>query len=197
MGRAFNFGRRAALALAVIGLGACGDTVHRAATPKPVTTAAPPPPILGAPAPGPTNVAAPAAAVAVIRGWSQALERGDVAAAARYFAIPSVLVNDADASGQALVIHIFSFKDALAANASLSCGAQLLATDLRGSYVNALFRLTDRPGAGAGCGSGSGQTARTNFVISDGHIVQWLRAPPDPGDGGGGSGSSSGPAAAA
>jgi hypothetical protein len=120
-----------------------------------------------------------------------------VTAAARYFALPSVLVNGADASGQALVIHIFKFKDALAANASLSCGAQLLATDLRGSYVNALFRLTDRPGAGAGCGSGSGQTARTNFVISGGHIVQWLRAPPDPGDGGGGSGSSAGAAAAA
>jgi hypothetical protein len=132
--------------------------------------------------------------VAVIRGWSQALERGDVNAAARYFALPSVLVNDANASGQALVVHIFTFKDALAANASLSCGAQLLSTDLRGSYVNALFRLTDRPGAGAGCGSGLGQTARTNFVISGGHIVQWLRAPPDPGDGGG---TSSGAAAAA
>ena len=35
-------------------------------------------------------------------------------------------------------------QDALAANASLSCGAQLITTDLRGPYVNALFRLTDR-----------------------------------------------------
>ncbi len=67
-------------------------------------------------------------------------------------------------------------------------------------YVNALFRLTDRSGRGGqgGCGSGTGSTARTNFLIENGHIVQWLRAPDEPGDNGSprrppGSGTTTGP----
>lgn len=168
-----------------VALGGCGGTTHltsqhRATRQAPV----PPPPTNGVPAPGPTNVPAPAASVAVIRGWADSLRRGDVAAAARYFAVPSVLVNGIDNSGQAEVIHILSERVAVAANENLSCGAMLISTDLRGRYVNALFRLTERQGPGGGCGAGAGQTARTNFVISGGKIVQWLRAPADPGDSG-------------
>ena len=55
--------------------------------------------------------------------------------------------------------------------------------DQRGRYVNALFRLTGRSGLGGStCGTGVGQTARTNFVIVGGRIVEWIRAPDDPGD---------------
>ena len=51
--------------------------------------------------------------------------------------------------------------------------------------MNALFRLTGRPGlGGSGCGGGVGQTARTNFMIAHGRIVEWIRAPDDPGDNG-------------
>ena len=57
-----------------------------------------------------------------------------------------------------------------------------LSADQRGRFVNVLFRLTNRPGPGGGCGSGVGQKARTNFVIAHGQIVEWIRAPDEPGD---------------
>jgi hypothetical protein len=135
------------------------------------------------PTPGPTRIAARPAAVAVIRAWSDALRRGDVRGAARYFSLPSVMINGTDASGDAVVITIGTRAEADEANASLPCGAVLLSTDQRGRYINALFRLTGRPGVGGSdCGTGVGSTARTNFVIVDGRILEWIRAPDDPGD---------------
>jgi hypothetical protein len=119
----------------------------------------------------------------VIRAWSDALRRGDVRAAAQYFALPSVMITGTDSAGQALVITMVTSDQAEAANASLPCGARLISADQRGRYVNALFRLTGRPGlGGTDCGGGVGTTARTNFVIAHGRIVEWLRAPSDPGD---------------
>jgi hypothetical protein len=121
--------------------------------------------------------------VSVIKAWADALRRGDVRGAARYFALPSVMINGTDSAGEALVITIGTSDQAVEANASLPCGAQLISTDQRGRFVNALFRLTGRPGpGGTDCGGGVGSTARTNFVISHGRIVEWLRAPSDPGD---------------
>jgi len=154
------------------------------------TAPAPPTPLPGLggpiPAPGPTGIRPAAEAVAVIRAWSDALRRGDVRGAARYFAVPSVMINGTDASGAALEIAIDSPAEARAANASLPCGAMLISADQRGRYVNALFRLTGRPGlGGSNCGTGVGQTARTNFVIVHGLILEWIRAPDDPGDNGG------------
>ena len=124
------------------------------------------------PTPGPTAIPPRPAAVSVIRAWSDALRRGDVGGAARYFAIPSVMINGTNAGGSALLIPIGTAHEAVQANASLPCGAQLLSADQRGRYVNALFRLTGRPGLGGStCGTGAGQTARTNFVIAGGRIV--------------------------
>jgi hypothetical protein len=122
------------------------------------------------------------AAVAVIRAWSTALRHGDVAAAARYFALPSVMVNGPDANGGPVIETIHTRLEARVANASLPCGARFISADRRGRFINALFRLTDRPGVGGGCGSGIGQTARTDFLIRGGRIVEWIRAPDDPGD---------------
>lgn len=137
------------------------------------------------PTPGPTRIAPRPGLVAVIRAWSDALRRGDVRGAARYFAVPSVMINGTDASGNALVITIGTLAQAETANESLPCGAKLLEADQRGRYVNALFRLTGRPGpGGSNCDTGVGQTARTNFVIVNGRIVEWIRAPDDPGDNG-------------
>lgn len=137
------------------------------------------------PTPGPTGIHPSGADVSVIRGWADALRRGDVRAAARYFALPSVMINGADASGDALAIAIHTLAQAQAANASLPCGAQLISADQRGRYVNALFRLTGRPGlGGSSCATGVGETARTNFVIAHGLIMEWIRAPDDPGDNG-------------
>ncbi len=137
------------------------------------------------PTPAPTGIAPDPAAVAVIRAWSNALRRGDVRRAAQYFALPSVMINGPDPSGNALVTAIDSRAAADAANEQLPCGARFISADRRGRYVNALFRLTNRPGPGGGCGAGAGQTARTNFVIAKGLIVEWIRAPDDPGDNGG------------
>jgi hypothetical protein len=120
-------------------------------------------------------------AVRVIRGWSQALRSGHVAAAAAFFRIPSVIF-----LGDTPPVQIRSRTDARIANAELPCGAELISTRRMGRFVNALFRLTDRRGrgGGGGCGSGTGETARTNFLIENGRIVEWLRAPDQPGDNG-------------
>jgi hypothetical protein len=116
------------------------------------------------------------AAVKVIREWSDALRRGDVIGAARYFALPSSFING-------VVVTIHTERQAAAVNATLPCGAVLISASRRGRFVNALFRLTDRPGLGGGCGSGIGQLARTNFVIAGGRIVAWVRAAQNPGGG--------------
>jgi hypothetical protein len=129
--------------------------------------------------------AANPSAVAVIRGWSDALRQGDLRAAARYFATPSLLVNGTDAGGHPLALEIRSLREAELANASLPCGATLVSTSRRGHFINALFRLSGRPGpGGSNCAGGVGTTARTDFVIAHGRIVQWIRAPDDPGDNG-------------
>jgi hypothetical protein len=95
------------------------------------------------------------------------------------------MINGTDASGSELLITIDTPSQAAEANATLPCGALLISADRRGRYVNALFRLTGRPGlGGSGCDGGVGQTARTNFVIAHGRIVEWIRAPDDPGDNG-------------
>jgi hypothetical protein len=156
-------------------------TVTSPATPAPLVNPGEP-----LPTPGPTGIRAAASAVNVIRAWADALRRGDVSVAARYFALPSVMINGTDTAGSAVLITIDTPEQAEAANATLPCGALFISADQRGRYVNALFRLTGRPGlGGSDCGGGVGQTARTNFVIAHGRIVEWIRAPDDPGDNGG------------
>ena len=117
--------------------------------------------------------------MAVIRDWADALRRGDVRDAARLFEIPSVF-----APGPDQEFTIRSRADAEAANAGLPCGARLISVvKVGGPLVQALFRLTGRPGrGGSACNPGAGQTARTNFVIRAGRIRVWLRAPDQPGD---------------
>jgi hypothetical protein len=143
-------------------------------------------------------VGADPGAVSVIKAWSDALRRGDVRGAANYFALPSELVNGIGANGRPELFVIRTRAEAEAVNETLPCGARLISASRHGRYINALFKLTDRGGpGGGGCGSGAGQTARTDFLISDGRIVEWIRAPDQPGDNGGsGSGGSTGPAPA-
>jgi hypothetical protein len=179
------------MALLAAGCGSGTSLVRTSthATRRTVTSPATPAPPLNLnrplPAPGPTGTPAAASSVSVIRAWSDALRRGDVRTAARYFALPSVMVNGTSGAGEALVITIQTQAQAEEANASLPCGARLISADQRGRFVNALFRLTGRPGpGGSSCGGGVGTTARTNFVIAHGRIVEWLRAPSDPGDNG-------------
>ena len=123
----------------------------------------------------------PTAVVSVIRGWADALRHGHVAAAARFFHVPSIFF-----TGNGPAIELASAGEVREANASLPCGAKLIAVARRGRYVNALFRLTNRAGPGGqdGCGPGIGETARTDFLIRHGLIIEWLRAPDEPGDNG-------------
>ena len=180
------------IGLLAAGCGAGTSIVHsttRASRRTTITSPATPAPLVNPdaplPTPRPTGVPAAADAVNVIREWSDALRRGDVRGAAQYCALPSVMINGIDTSGSALLITITTPDQAEAANETLPCGAQLISTDRRGRYINALFRLTGRPGpGGSDCGGGVGQTARTNFVIAHGRIIEWIRAPDDPGDNG-------------
>jgi hypothetical protein len=123
----------------------------------------------------------------VIKAWSSALRRGDVRAAASYFRLPSELINVVGANGLQQLIRIHTLAEAEQANATLPCGAKFISASRRGPFVNALFQLTRRPGpGGSDCGSAADQTARTDFVIRAGKIVEWLRAPDEPGDNGNG-----------
>jgi hypothetical protein len=117
--------------------------------------------------------------VAVIRHWADALRRGDVRAAARYFEIPSVF-----APGPDQEVTLRSLRDAEVANAALPCGAKLISVvRVGGPLVQGLFRLTGRRGkGGSSCNPGAGETARTNFIIKRGRIRVWIRAPDQPGD---------------
>jgi hypothetical protein len=119
--------------------------------------------------PKPTDVASNAdqADVDVIDDWASALAAGDVDAAARLFAIPSVAQNG-------LLYPIEDFDDARRFNASLPCGGELVEARDEGAFIVATFELRERPGAGT-CGDGTGETASTAFVIEDGRIVEWRR----------------------
>lgn len=137
------------------------------------------------PAPGPTGRSASAAEVRVITSWANALRQGYVTAAAALFKLPSALINGPDAKGELSVIVIHNLAQAEAAQETLPCGAKFISADQRGRFVNALFALTGRTGpGGSNCAGGVGETARTNFLIEDGQIVDWIRAPDDPGDNG-------------
>ena len=118
----------------------------------------------------------PGSAVAVIKGWADALRAGQLARASAYFAHPSAMINGIDAAGHLTLIRILTDHDALIADESLPCGARLRRTARNGPYIEADFELTSRTGAGANS-SGCAGPARVDFLISGGHIVRWLRAP--------------------
>jgi hypothetical protein len=105
--------------------------------------------------------------VQVIDDWASTLARGDVEAAAAFFAIPSVAENG-------VLIEIEDENDALRFNASLPCGARLIHAETEGEFTTATFRLLERPGPGT-CGTGTGETAQTSFVIEDSKIIEWRR----------------------
>jgi disulfide bond formation protein DsbB len=117
-----------------------------------------------------------ASAVAVIKGWTDALRTGHPVRAASYWAHPSAMVNGPDASARFTVIRIHDTHDALIADETLSCGATLRGASRKGPYVEAAFTLGARTGPGASSAGCSGP-ALVDFLIGDGHIERWLRAP--------------------
>lgn len=156
-----------ALALAGCGSGSHAKLgQHKTTTQSPSQRAAPS---------GPGSPSASDAATRVIRGWSEALRRGNVAAAVSYFAVPSIVDN-----GPPGPLRLTSRTAVEAFNRSLPCGAKLLRTTTVRRYVLAEFALTQRPGAKC---DGTGSRAGTAFVIRAGKIVEWRRiaALPPPG----------------
>ena len=148
-----------ALALLVLGVAACGGEDRSKAT----TPVAPPRP--------PSAPAAKPAADTdeqVIRGWADALRGGDVAKAARYFALPSVVSNGTSP------IRLKSREEVEFFNRTLPCGAKVTKVEDTGKLTVATLELTERPGPGQ-CGQGVGGSARTAFLIRDGKITQWRR----------------------
>lgn len=107
----------------------------------------------------------------VARGWADALRRGDVDAAAGFFALPAVVQNGTPPLRLRTRRAIRNF------NVALPCGAQFLRARAHHGYVLVTFRLVDRPGPGAThpC-QGKGATAATAFLIRGGKIVEWRRA---------------------
>ena len=106
---------------------------------------------------------------AVVRGWADALRRGDVERAVRYWRIPAIASN----GGQP--VRLLDRRAIRFWNTSLPCGAKLESVERDSNYVLATFRLTERPGKGR-CGTGVGHKARTLFLLERGKIIQWLRA---------------------
>ena len=92
---------------------------------------------------------ADAASLRVIRGWSDALRRGQVNRATDYFALPSVVQNTSPP------VELEGAPDARAFNRSLPCGARLQRAYRIGGYTAAVFVLTERPGGDCGTGAGN------------------------------------------
>ena len=106
--------------------------------------------------------------VQVIKSWADELRAGDVAAASKRFAIPTVVQNGTP------TLRLSTRSEVEAFNQSLPCGARLTEAVSVDRFTIATFKLTERPGPGE-CGNGVGETAKTAFVVRRGLITQWRR----------------------
>ena len=150
------------LAGLALGVSACGSSPAPPKTP-------PPPKQTPAGASGlPKRRPAAKADVAVIRGWTDALRRGDIGGATGYWAVPAIVSNGTPP------ITLKKRSDVRFFNRTLPCGAKFKSAIDTGAYVVATLVLTERPGAGK-CGSGVGSEAYTAFLIRRHKIVQWRR----------------------
>lgn len=104
----------------------------------------------------------------VIRGWSEQMRHGDVAAAAKYFSVPSEIVNLPPSGDLISERQVEEFNDAM------PCGAKLLSVARTvNELVVADFELTSRPGAE--CGTSAGTRATFAFLIDgDDHITRFI-----------------------
>jgi hypothetical protein len=117
---------------------------------------------------------ADARALRVIRAWLRALDRGDVARAADYFAQPSKFQNTGTP-----VLTLDNRTERVAVNLSLSCGARAVHAGSAGAFQIVTFHLIERPGGD--CGQGVGGMARGAIRVHGQKIVEWYRLPDTPG----------------
>jgi hypothetical protein len=111
---------------------------------------------------------ADAAAVRVIRGWTDAQRASNVDRATSYFGVPAIVENGTPPERLPNRAAVRAF------NAALPCGAVLVRTSasLRHGFTVATFRLVDRPGERC---DGTGAQARTAFGVQGGKIRAWVR----------------------
>lgn len=111
--------------------------------------------------------AADAVSRRVITKWLGALSTGNVARAARFFALPSKVQNGT------VVLTLSSPTQRAVFNAAFPCGARGTKFErAAGGFTIVDFVLTERPGGN--CGGGGG-TARSAIRVVDGHIAEWYR----------------------
>lgn len=113
--------------------------------------------------------AAPAGQVRVVRAWLVELSSGEVARAARRFAVPSRFQNFTS------VALIRSRRQALAVSDSLPCGARMTTAGGASGFVVYEARLTERPGGA--CGAGVGGVVRGAVRVRGGRMQEWYRLP--------------------
>lgn len=121
-----------------------------------------------APPPKPSD--AVASGEAVIRGWTEAIYRGDFERAARYFAKDAIVQ-------QSETIYLRTHRDAVAFGLSLPCRAKVtsIKPEPRGVLL-ASFKLF--PGLAGTCPQGG--SARVRFYIRHGLIETWRQLPEAP-----------------
>jgi len=113
--------------------------------------------------------------VRVVRAWSAALNAGDDAKAAGYFALNARVIQGP------LVAILRTRRSAVVFNASLPCSGKIVAVTVVQHLVTAAFVLGQRPGHRC---DGPGQKAFAAFRIRNGRIVLWHQLPTPPGAGG-------------
>ncbi len=180
----------ALLAIAMLAV-ACGDSDDPGVTftgDVPVTTTAAPATTEQAPAttaelpPASTSAAppvsttgtepVPAEVAAVVLGWSEALNRNDNAAAARYFA-PGAVIR------QSQQYRLDDVEIATTWNDGLPCAGEIVELRMVDIAVVAIFVLGERPGHRC---DAPGARAAAAFVVEDGLITLWQQvAVPDEG----------------
>ncbi len=153
----------ALLAIAVLAA-ACGDGADKAA---PATAAAPATTAQQAPAttqeaPATTEPVPPELANVVL-AWSDALNRNDNAAAARYFA-PGAVIR------QSQQYRLDDAEIATTWNDGLPCAGNIVELRMVDGAVVAIFVLGERPGHRC---DAPGARAAAAFVIEDGLITLW------------------------
>jgi hypothetical protein len=107
---------------------------------------------------------------AVIRGWTEAMYRGDYDKAARYFATDAIVQ-------QVQTIHLRTHEDAVSFGRSLPCRAKV--TGIKKEKNGVLLASFDLfPGVNGTCTEGG--DARVRFFIRGGKIETWRQLPERP-----------------
>jgi limonene-1,2-epoxide hydrolase len=117
----------------------------------------------------------PPSAESVVRAWSESVNRGDNAAAARLFAHGATVVRDGN------VRTLRSYNAARVWNAALRWCGRIVSVRARGATVRAVFVVGRRRDFGC---LGPGQRSHTLFRVHEGKIVLWheldqAREPPE------------------